>query len=136
MPTALTIRSRFRLTLEVYACAIGAVVAQALAVRWQLFEFIFIGALYYAYRLSKSLNTRREPFTRGQKNTLSSIQLGISALIVVPLLVGALVRETALLWIVFGLTFVMFAAGLYYGYDQLYGESQSERESLAGKTNR
>lgn len=67
------------------------------------------------------MSTRREPFTRGQKNTLFGIQLGISALVVVPLLVGALVRETALLWIVFGLTFVMFAAGLYYGYDQLYG---------------
>jgi hypothetical protein len=41
--------------------------------------------------------------------------MGEEPLIVVPLFIGAIVRETPVLWIAFGLAFVMFSAGLYYG---------------------
>ncbi len=110
-------KSRFRLTLELYACALVFLVGGCF---FPLGILLMGPALLYTQPLARELKTRREPLTSRQKHTLFGIQASFCGLVVLGLLAAALWRETPLAWMLFALIALCMLASLFYGYQQIY----------------
>jgi|SRR6185312_5439354 len=110
-------KSRFRLTLELYACGFVVLLGGSFV---PLGILLWAPALLYVQPLSRELKIRREPLTSKQKNTLFAIQVSFCGVLILGLLVLALLRETPLAWIVFVLISLLMLASLFYGYEQIY----------------
>ena len=115
--TKLQSKSRFRLTLELYACGLVALLGFCFK---PLGILLWALALLYLQPLSRELKTRHEPFTSKQKHTLFAIQASFCGILIVGLLVLALLRQTPLAWIIFALISITMLASLLLGYDQIY----------------
>ena len=82
--------------------------------------FVMAPAILYLQPVSRELKSRREPLAQTQKNILFTIQASFCGIIIVALLAVALLRETALAWIVFALISLLMLGSLFYGYQQIY----------------
>lgn len=110
-------KSRFHLTLELYACGFLVLLGGSFL---PLGILLWAPALLYLQPLIRELKTRREPLTSKQKHTLFAIQASFSGSVILGLLVLAILREKPLAWIVFALISLLMLASLFYGYEQIY----------------
>jgi hypothetical protein len=110
-------KSRFRLTLELYAWGFLALLGGCFL---PLGILLLAPAILVLQPLLRELRTRREPLTSKQKHTLFALQSSFSGSAILALLVLALLREKPLAWIVFALISLLMLASLFYGYEQIY----------------
>jgi hypothetical protein len=110
-------KSRFRLTLELYICGFVMLIGMS----FMPVGFLMVApVILYLQPLSRELKSRREPLAKKQKNILFAIQSSFCGIIIAALLVIALLKETALAWIIFALISLLMLGSLYYGYEQIY----------------
>ena len=99
---------------------------QAFLVKLPTLELLVsLVVVLYIIAASKELKTRREPFTRKQKNILFGLVASVYGSVLTALLIAGLIKQTPLVWIVFGLALVFSFVILVHDYEQLYGDEDS-----------
>ena len=118
-------KTRFRLNLEQGACIVTMLLgASALDFAPLIGIIVFAPSALYLQRINSKLKTRREPFTLKQRHILFGILVAFMGLFVIGLLLAALLRQTPLLWAVFGLTLIIAVASLVSARNELYKDDK------------
>jgi uncharacterized ion transporter superfamily protein YfcC len=119
-------KSRFRLVLEVYGCAVAFLLAQALWLRSELAAACLTGAiLLFGMRCSRNLQSTKQPLTPRQKRVLLMVQFSFIALIVGVVLFLAMRSNTPAAWITFALVVIVMLTSGFYGYEQIVKDDRT-----------
>jgi hypothetical protein len=116
-------KSRFRLTLEIYASVFIMLIGLSFGISL-IGLLIAAPAVLYHQRIAGALKGRRESLTEKQKLVLFGIESSFCAIFVLGFLAIALWKQTALAWIIFALVSIVMLAALFGGYVNLYKDER------------